>query len=89
MSRSFAPSFQHFQKDIERCLKSKGQVEKNELGQTVYRGYQAELGKMFRTYIDEGALALSQGALGRRRYEAQNQLQQDQKGSEVAPEQDP
>jgi hypothetical protein len=57
MSRSFAPSFQHFQKDIENCLKSKGQVEKNERGQTVYRGYQAELGRMFRTYIDEGVFA--------------------------------
>jgi hypothetical protein len=57
MSRSFAPSFQHFQKDIERCLKSKGQVGKNELGQTVYRGYQAELAKLFRTYVDEGAFA--------------------------------
>jgi hypothetical protein len=57
MNRSFAPSFQHFQEDIERCLKSKGQVEKNELGQTVYRGYQAELTRMFRTYIDERAFA--------------------------------
>jgi hypothetical protein len=52
MSRSFAPSFQHFQRDIERCLTSKGQVEKNERGQVVYRGYQAELTRMFRTYID-------------------------------------
>lgn len=57
MSRFFAPSFQGFQKDIERCLKSKGQVEKNELGQTVYRGYQTGLDEMFRTYIDEGAFA--------------------------------
>ena len=57
MSSSFAPSFQHFQKDIERSLKINGQVEKNELGQTVYRGYPAALAKMFRTYIDEGAFA--------------------------------
>ena len=57
MSRSFAPSFQHFQKDIESCLKSKGQVEKNERGQMVYRGYQGELTRMFRTYVNEGALA--------------------------------
>jgi len=57
MSTPFAPSFQGFHKDIERCLKSKGQVEKNERGQTVYRGYQAELTRMFRTYIDEGAFA--------------------------------
>jgi hypothetical protein len=57
MSKAFAPSFQDFQKDIERCLQSKGQVEKNELGQTVYRGYQAVLEQLFRTYIDEGALA--------------------------------
>jgi hypothetical protein len=57
MSKAFAPSFQDFQKDIERCLQSKGQVEKNELGQTVYRGYQAVSEQLFRTYIDEGALA--------------------------------
>ena len=55
MSRSFAPTFQHFQNDIERCLKSKGQVEKNEFGQTVYRGYPAALAGMFRAYVDEGA----------------------------------
>jgi len=57
MSTSFAPSFQDFQKDIERLLKSKGQVERNELGQTVIRGYPAGLAEMFRLYIDEGALA--------------------------------
>ena len=57
MSTSFAPSFQDFQKDIERLLKSKGQVEKNEHGQTVFRGYPAGLAEMFRLYIDEGALA--------------------------------
>ena len=122
MSRSFAPSFQHFQKDVERYLKSKGQVEKNEHGQTVYRGYQAELARMFRTYIDKEAfaplvaefrkwnwewsydehlleltsrlhekqrLAAAQGALGRRRCEAQNQLQQDQEGSEGLPDKIP
>ena len=53
----FAPSFQHFQKDIERCLSSRGQVEKNEFGQTVYRGYPAGLEEMFRAYLAEGALA--------------------------------
>ena len=53
----FAPSFQDLQKDIERLLKSKGQVEKNEHGQTVFRGYPAALAEMFRLYIDEGALA--------------------------------
>jgi hypothetical protein len=57
MSTSFTPSFQDFQKDIERLLKSKGQVEKNALGQTVFRGYPAALAEMFRLYIDEGALA--------------------------------
>ena len=53
----FAPSFQDLQKDIERLQKSKGQVEKNEHGQTVVRGYPAALAEMFRLYIDEGALA--------------------------------
>jgi len=57
MSTSFAPSFQDFQKDIERLLKSKGQVKKNEHGQTVFRGYPAGLAEMFRLYIDKGALA--------------------------------
>ena len=57
MSTSFAPSFQDLQKDIERLLKSKGQVEKNEHGQTVFRGYPAGLAEMFRLYIDAGALA--------------------------------
>jgi hypothetical protein len=57
MSTPFTPSFQDFQKDIERLLKSKGQVERNELGQTVFRGYPAGLAEMFRLYIDAGALA--------------------------------
>ena len=57
MNTSFAPSFQDLQKDIERLLKSKGQVEKNEHGQTVFRGYPAALAEMFRLYIDEGARA--------------------------------
>lgn len=57
MGTSFAPSFQDLQKDIEGLLKSKGQVEKNEHGQTVFRGYPAGLAEMFRLYIDAGALA--------------------------------
>ena len=57
MSRSFAPSFQHFQRDIERCLESQGRVEKNEFGQTVYRGYPAAVALMFRTYMGEEAFA--------------------------------
>lgn len=57
MSTSFAPSFQDFQKDIERLLRSKGQVERNEHGQTVFRGYPAGLAEMFRLYVDAGALA--------------------------------
>jgi len=57
MSTSFAPAFQDFQRDIERLLKSKGQVEKNDLGQTVFRGYPAALAEMFRLYVDAGALA--------------------------------
>ncbi len=54
---SFVPSFQHFQKDIERYLKSAGKVEKNEHGQTVYRGYDAALSEMFRAYIEKEAWA--------------------------------
>jgi hypothetical protein len=56
-NRPFAPSFQHFQKDIERYLKSEGNVEKNEHGQTVYRGYQAAVALMFRTYMEKDAFA--------------------------------
>lgn len=52
MSKSFAPSFQHFQNDVERYLKSEGKVEKNEHGQTVYRGYQTAVDMMFRAYIE-------------------------------------
>ena len=57
MNRSFTPSFQHFQRDVERCLKSEGKCEKNEHGQTVYRGYPAALARMFRTYIEKEAFA--------------------------------
>ena len=56
MSTSFTPSFQDLQKDIERLLKSKGQVERNERGQTVFRGYPAGLAEMFRLYMDQEAL---------------------------------
>jgi hypothetical protein len=56
-AESFTPSFRHFQKDIERFLKSEGQVGKNEHGQTVYRGYQAALAQMFRAYLGKEAYA--------------------------------
>jgi hypothetical protein len=55
MNKPFTPSFQHFHKDVERYLKSEGKCEKNEHGQVVYRGYQAALAKMFRTYVENGA----------------------------------
>jgi hypothetical protein len=57
MDKVFTPSFQHFQQDIERRLKSDGKCEKNEHGQTVYRGYQAAVDRMFREYIEKDALA--------------------------------
>jgi hypothetical protein len=57
MNKAFTPSFQHFQKDIERYLKSEGKCEKNEHGQTVYRGYQAAVAQMFRAYIEKDAFA--------------------------------
>jgi hypothetical protein len=57
MNKAFTPSFQHFQKDIERYLKSEGKCERNEHGQTVYRGYQAALPQMFREYIEKDAFA--------------------------------
>jgi hypothetical protein len=57
MKSSFTPSFQHFQKDIERYLKSEGKCDKNEHGQTVYRGYPAAVALMFRTYMDKEAFA--------------------------------
>jgi hypothetical protein len=55
MITSFAPSFQHFQKDIERLLRSEGKCERNERGQTVFRGYQAAVDQMFRAYIEKEA----------------------------------
>jgi hypothetical protein len=57
VDKRFAPSFRHFQKDIERRLMSEGQCEKNEHGQTVYRGYPAALSRMFREYIENQAFA--------------------------------
>jgi hypothetical protein len=57
MNKAFAPSFQHFQKDIERYLKSEGKCEKNEHGQTVFRGYPAAVDQMFRAYIEKEAVA--------------------------------
>ena len=57
MNKSFTPSFQHFHKDVERYLKSEGKREKNEQGQTVYRGYPPAVALMFRTYIDNEAFA--------------------------------
>jgi hypothetical protein len=57
MNKAFTPSFQHFQRDIERSLESDGKAEKNEHGQTVYRGYPAALSRMFRDYITRGAFA--------------------------------
>jgi hypothetical protein len=53
----FAPSFQHFQNDIERRLTIEGKRETNEHGQTVYRGYQPAVDQMFRAYIDNKAFA--------------------------------
>jgi hypothetical protein len=57
MNPSFVPSFRHFQNDIERYLRSVGKVEKNEYGQTVYRGYDATLSEMFRVYVEKQAFA--------------------------------
>ena len=57
MNTSFAPSFQHFHKDIERYLTIEGKREKNEHGQTVFRGYPAAVALMFRTYMDKEAFA--------------------------------
>lgn len=55
MRPTFTPSFQHFQKDIERYLTSEGKRETNEHGQTVFRGYPEALEKMFRTYMEKEA----------------------------------
>ena len=57
MNRSFAPSFRHFHNDVESYLKSEGKCEKNEHGQTVYRGYQAAVDLMFRAYMEKEAFA--------------------------------
>jgi len=55
--RPFTPSFQHFQKDVERYLESEGKCERNENGQIVYRGYQPAVSRMFREYMEHDALA--------------------------------
>lgn len=55
MSKPFAPSFRHFQKDIERLLESQGKREKNEHGQFVYRGYPAAVEEMYRFYLEREA----------------------------------
>jgi hypothetical protein len=57
MPNAFTPSFEHFHKDVERYLKAEGKRETNEHGQTVYRGYQAAVALMFRTYIEKQAFA--------------------------------
>jgi hypothetical protein len=54
---SFAPSFRNFRDDIERKLHHEGKVDRNEFGQTVFRGYQEALEQMFRAYLDEKAYA--------------------------------
>jgi len=51
------PSFKEFQRDIERYLESQGKREKNEHGQMVYHGYPAAVDRMFRQYMEQGALA--------------------------------
>lgn len=51
----FAPSLRHFQKDIERYLRSAGKSERNQHGQTVYHGYDAALSQMFRVYVEKEA----------------------------------
>ena len=57
MNKSFTPSFQHFQKDIERYLKSEGKCEKNDRGQSVFRGYQGAVDQMYRAYMEKAAFA--------------------------------
>ena len=57
MTKAFAPSFRHFQKDIEARLTSEGKREMNEHGQTVYRGYHEAVPWMFRAYIENAAFA--------------------------------
>ena len=57
MIREFKPSFRKFHADIERYLESQGKAERNEHGQTVYRGYPDALAMMFRTYMDQEAFA--------------------------------
>lgn len=56
MNAPFTPSFRNFQQDIERQLASEGKREKNEHGQIVYRGYEAAVGQMYRTYLAQDAL---------------------------------
>jgi hypothetical protein len=53
----FRPLISALAKGHQTLSEEPGQVEKNGLGQTVYRGYQAALAQVFRTYIDEGAFA--------------------------------
>jgi len=57
MINATTPSFKDFQRDIERHLEREGKREKNEHGQVVYRGYPAAVSRMFRQYMEQGALA--------------------------------
>ena len=57
MKKLFTPSFQNFQKDVERSLESEGKCEKNDRGQLVYRGYQDAVEQMFLVYLEKDAYA--------------------------------
>jgi hypothetical protein len=57
MNKPFTPSFQNFQKDVERSLESDGKCEKNDRGQLVYRGYQDAVEQMFLVYLEKEAYA--------------------------------
>lgn len=57
MKKAYTPSFKHFQRDIEGSLKSEGKCKKNEHGQIVFYGYEPELQRMFRVYMEREAYA--------------------------------
>lgn len=57
MSKPFSPGFKNLRKDTERCLQCEGKREKNDHGQTVFRGYPEALDRVFRLYVQQRAWA--------------------------------
>ena len=55
MTDKFQPSFDDFQKDIERYITSIGKRERLKDGKMIFWGYEDALKMMFRRYLEHGA----------------------------------